>query len=258
MDNSDTKEFAEIIQELHRRYKRQPPVAMTIRDWMDDFADWSIADFKAALGIHRKRSEYMPSTHTLYQIRDAAAGILTAKEAWNVALDSIDESKTVVVTDQILEALSDVRHILDSGSPGRAGEAFVIAYDRIMLKHPERPVWMVSLGLDVAQRADVIADAVKKRLISPERAGKLLPHNQQGGVIAGLITNEAGGEIIGQREHIEALRRVINESKSASDARKAEMQSEAAKKLNKFEESRKSAINHLETFTNCKFRDETT
>ena len=116
MQTSEKKEFAEIIARLYERYKRPQPSVGLVGEWFDDFSDWSLKSFKWALAQHRKTSEFMPEPKNLFAIRDQAEGVLSAQEAWNVALASLDEEMTVVVNQEILEALGAAKEILCTGS----------------------------------------------------------------------------------------------------------------------------------------------
>lgn len=114
----------------------------------------------------------------------------TAHEAWGLVLASVDESDTVVWTEQIAEAAGISQPILDAGDEVGARLAFRDAYERILRERPDAPRWFPSLGSDVARRASALDRAVRSGLMTESHAAGLLPPpaSASGAVIAGLLT----------------------------------------------------------------------
>ena len=248
MKSSEKQEFVEVITRLYERHKRNRPSEGLVTEWFEDFADWSIEQFKWALAQHRKTSEFMPSPKDLLEIRGKAEGVLTAQEAWNIALDSLDEAKTTVVSEEILEALSSARHILDAGSPSLAADAFKTAYARAISTRPAgKQKWIVSLGHHVEGRNDVIRDAVERKLISSNQASNLL--SSPAPDVFGLLENKSSPTNQTQRDRVAALRKVMDESSGHSGRHKEEKKAEAQAKLDQFEESRRSAVGSIKKLT---------
>ena len=248
MDNSDLAEFTAIIQGLYERYKRNEPSAMLVKDWMDDFEDWSINDFKHALSLHRKKSRYMPEPFDLFGIRDAARGVLSPQEAWNIALDSLDEGKTTVISEEILEALSAARHILDAGSPSLAADAFKSAYAKALASRPAgKQKWIVSLGHSIEGRDDVIRDAVERKLISSGQGHKLLSRATPD--VFALLENKSSPTNQTHRDKVAALRKIMDESAGCSERDRQAKKAEAQEKLDQFEENRRAAAGSIKQLT---------
>ena len=123
--------------------------------------------------------------------RDGAR--LGSSEAWAIAISAYDEAATVMLNDEIVEAMDIARPVLDAGDEIGARAAFREAYDRIVLRNRSacRPVkWWPSLGHDVTRREEVIRSAVDRGLLTQEQANPYLPApvTPQGEFIAGLLT----------------------------------------------------------------------
>ena len=102
--------------------------------------------------------------HVIAQIEKytPAIGHVTSDEAWAIALESYDESATVCVTPEILQARSAAQPIMDEGDKIGARMAFRSAYERIMANPAvahSRPQWNLSLGWDEAGRAPALERA---------------------------------------------------------------------------------------------------
>lgn len=120
-------------------------------------------------------------------------------EAWAIALQASDESRTVVMTEQIQKALHAAQSILDSGDAIGARMAFIDAYRRLVdaaRQSRQSPLWQVSLGWDAQSRKEAINRAVQAGYITSAKANVLLLQCESwqgeptGNAIAGLITGK--------------------------------------------------------------------
>lgn len=118
-------------------------------------------------------------------------------EAWGIALAAFDESATVVINDEIGEAMAAARPVMECGDETGARMAFRESYDRIVRRNRAsclNPVWFPSLGTDPALRADAIKLAADRGLLTQSRAAVFLMEpmttddEARGNVIAGLLT----------------------------------------------------------------------
>lgn len=118
-------------------------------------------------------------------------------EAWAIAQNAQDESKTVIVTEEILAALDVARPLLEMRDKVAARLAFVEAYDRLLAEKraAAQPMeWIVSYGTDKHQRVAAIEKAVIRGQLEAPRAANLIAHEKQepisneGLAIAGLLT----------------------------------------------------------------------
>ena len=101
-----------------------------------------------------------------------------ADEAWSIALAGMDESATVMLNDEIAQAMSVARPIYQDGDRIGARMAFRSAYERVVEDARTRNAparWWPSLGSDAAGREQVIRDAVERGLLTQEVAIGYLP-----------------------------------------------------------------------------------
>lgn len=135
-------------------------------------------------------------------------------EAWAIALQANDESRTVVMTEQMQKALHAAQPILDNGDAIGARMAFIDAYRRWIDEARQQrlqPQWAVSLGWDPAGREEAINRAMEAGYISIEQGEKLLLQHQpveQGSIgyaVAGLITGRSSGVRLSNAESRQKL-----------------------------------------------------
>lgn len=125
---------------------------------------------RAGLDAHvrdAQRGRFPPvPADVIAQIEGQAAndGRPGPEEAWAIALRSVDESATVVWTQEIAAALNAARPVLDVGDDVGARMAFREAYSRMVEEARaagRRPVWEASEGWDSQRRAQAITEAVQ-------------------------------------------------------------------------------------------------
>lgn len=118
-------------------------------------------------------------------------------EAWAIAQRAQDEAETVMVSEEILGALSVARPLLDMRDKVAARLAFVETYDRLVAEKRSagQPFeWQVSLGTDKSRRAQAIEAAKVAGLLPGPKASHLLEMHREheitadGLAIAMLIT----------------------------------------------------------------------
>ena len=150
-----------------------------------------------------------------------------SNEAWGIAVSAFDEGATVVLSNEIAEAMAAARPVLDSGDEVGARMAFRDAYDRIVrtarANGVKSPTWFPSIGLDPARRVDAIQNAVAMGRLAPPQAAQYLPapttptDRARGAVIAGLLT----GNVVQMpndpafRAGIEKMKAVLRKEKAA-------------------------------------------
>lgn len=109
---------------------------------------------------------------------DEAMGRPGANEAWAMALNALDERKTVVWTVEMSEAWGVARDVAAEGDLVGARMAFIGAYERLVRTAREErrlPEVMVSIGWDGEQRSTAIEKAVQLGYLSQEKAAEHLP-----------------------------------------------------------------------------------
>ncbi len=136
-----------------------------------------------ALGMLRRESKFKMTLAAVIekveQLRpDGRPG---ADEAW--AMIPKDEQTSVVMTEEMAEALGIVKPLLDDGDKIAARMAFKEAYTRIVGANKTagiKPKWFPSLGADKTGRDLVIAEAVRLGRLNVNHAiGLIAPDNVQ-------------------------------------------------------------------------------
>ena len=116
-----------------------------------------------------------------------AGGHPSANEAWGLVLASLDESDTVVWTEQIAEAAGIAQPVLDVGDEVGARMAFRDAYDRILRERADPPRWFPSLGSDPQRRSAALDRASRAGLLTQQHAAGLLPAPKDPGPIGAAL-----------------------------------------------------------------------
>ena len=176
MQKSEAAEFRERLVMMMSLYKREIGIDMQ-RVWWRALVSYDLRDIIAAMDIYTNRKNWnsAPLPGDLIDIITLKSGHLRAPEAWALALLSTDESETVVLTQQIAQALEVARPCLDAGDKYGARLAFVSAYERLLLSAPPVPTWYASLGDDAAGRSAALRKAADDGRLSSEYVDNLLP-----------------------------------------------------------------------------------
>ena len=157
----------------------------------------------------------------------AADGRPGKDEAWSIALASNDEFDTVVMTDEIMQAMSSARPILSAGDKVGARMAFLSTYERLVEDARKKAIsvkWTVSPGFDAQRRLAAVEEAERLKRISPQIAQEhrlSLGYDQMtndGKAIAGLLTGTVAQPSADIREKIDELKSQIKKSRVAKQA----------------------------------------
>jgi len=223
MTRSDTERLFESL--LNSYIAKGRPVEQVTAQlcgvWIKLLPDLTISQVEDAIDTwSRDGSQKFPPTpgDVLAIARNKAQGRAPqADEAWATALRAADEGETIVWTDQISEAWTIARPILDAGDEVGARMAFRAAYTRLMDSARESGTriraW-VSLGHDPDRREPAVKQAVSAGLLTKGQAAKYLsaPMTGEGqALVAGLL----GSNIVAHpassetRDKIAALRAAI-------------------------------------------------
>lgn len=158
------------------------PMSLTLM--AEDLLEYPLDEVKAALGRCRREVSGRLTLAAIIDRINAADGFPGADEAW--ALMSRPEDDTVVIIQEMAEAMQVARPLLNEGDNTAARMAFRETYTRIVNEAREKrikPEWFASLGHDPQGRAQPIADAI--------RAGKLqLDHS------LGLLGPDSKAELL--------------------------------------------------------------
>jgi hypothetical protein len=144
---------------------------------------------------------------------DEALGRPAANEAWAIALESLDEAKTVVWTEEMAQAWNAARPIAHAGDTVGARMAFIAAYERLVRDARDAgaaPVITVSLGWDATHRIAAVEKAEKLGYMPKAQAeahllemrAAIAPPSSQ---VAGLLTSNAP-DVTGYMQRLSELR----------------------------------------------------
>jgi hypothetical protein len=137
----------------------QPAALMLMAE---DLSEFSVSDSLAAIKRCRRELTGRLTLAAIIERIQSADGMPGPEEAW--ALMSRPESDTVIITEQMGEAMQSARPLLTDGDHIAARMAFKDSYTRIVREARERkikPKWFVSMGMDKDGRAQPIAEAVR-------------------------------------------------------------------------------------------------
>lgn len=194
-----------------------------------DLAEHEPAVIQAALRACRQELTGRLTLAAILQRIHGRDGRPGRDEAWAIALAATDESETVVLTEEIGQALSAARPLMAVGDRIGARMAFISAYDRLVTiarSEGQPAFWRVSLGTDPCRRWMAVESAVRARLISPDRGTRyledlrLVPVTQDGRAIAGLLTGSHTEPSPQNRIRWAELRAAVQAAKQRGEAKR--------------------------------------
>jgi predicted MPP superfamily phosphohydrolase len=155
MKESEDKQFFNFLDGCGIVYGREikPELAKIFFNLLKEY------DFKAiekSFNAHIRESKFFPTPADIIQNipKSKMYNHIGADEAWQVALNSMDERTSVIVNEEILKAREIAMDIYYSGDKVGARMAFRDAYNRI-IRENDKPKWFVSLGHDPKGREHV-------------------------------------------------------------------------------------------------------
>ena len=157
----------------------------------------------------------------------AADGRPGKDEAWSIALASNDEFDTVVMTDEIMQAMSSARPILSAGDKVGARMAFLSTYERLVEDARKQGVpvkWSVSVGFDAQRRLAAIEEAERLKRLPPQVAQEhklRLAYEQpttNGIAIAGLLTGSVSQPTVDVKEKLDEIRAELKKKRIEKQA----------------------------------------
>lgn len=129
-----------------------------------------------ALAKCRRELKHRLTLADIMERLDKSHGFIGADEAWSLACQAMDESATVIMTDEIAQAWAVARDIM----PDRVGArmAFRDVYTRLVDEAKDQgrqPKWFPSLGHDKHGREPVLKQAVQMGRLTYDHVQQLLP-----------------------------------------------------------------------------------
>lgn len=191
MHDSDVNDFKEQLEAMMGMFNKEVSL-VSRRMWWASLSPYSLQQVKRAFRqyIDNEVKGFAPAPGAILQLIRGESGHLSPEEAWALALESTDESVTVVWTEEIAQALSSASPCLDAGDKFGARQAFVTAYEKNVRKAHPVPVWTVSAGYDASHRQLALQSAVDAGRLTHESVAHLLPAPEANKAIAGLLTGK--------------------------------------------------------------------
>lgn len=179
MKSTEKNAFAALLKVSLSGYtKTLSAEAMTL--WWNILERYELAEIRDALFryLDSKECAFPPQPGQISNIiRDMKPdGRPGPDEAW--AMIPRDEYASVVMTEEMVEALQFAQPLLDEGDQVAAWMAFKEAYARIVEQNRRTgiaPKWFPSLGRDIAGREKALAEAVRMGRLTVNHAVGLLP-----------------------------------------------------------------------------------
>lgn len=211
MHDDDKRRFAEIYRGVCANYGKEATREAMRMIWAA-LAAYDIQQVDRAFTSHVMTSRFMPTIADIRALIESSNPDMQrpgANEAWAMMPRSDDDS--VVWTEEMCEAWAVASHLVNPYAVEKpdwvaARMAYKDAYERAVNSSAVRgkPVrWVVSLGHDMQQLADVVHEAIQRGRLSHEEARPyLLTVDASTAGIAGLLE---GGKASGSDQALEAI-----------------------------------------------------
>lgn len=182
MLDADKKEFAEVVRTTLSVYRVEADAAV-LKLWWSVLACYEITQVRDGFSrfVSSKESKFPPvPAHIIDAIEaNCPDGRLGADEAWSMI--PRDEESSVVMTDEMAQAMQIAQPLLNEGDQVAARMAFKEAYARIVDANKRDGVsatWFSSLGREKEGREAALNHAVRLGRIGAEHAAGLLAPSQ--------------------------------------------------------------------------------
>ena len=178
MQDDQKKEFAAIVRATCLACGGEAPEPDVLRIWWAALLKFEIHEVRAAFTQYVMHGKFPPKPADILQILDRIKpdGRPGADEAW--AMIPHDEYASVVMTEEMDEAMHVAYQLIDAGDKVAARMAFKEAYTRIVDQNKLAgigPKWFPSLGHDKEGRDIALAEAVRLGRLGVDHAIGLLP-----------------------------------------------------------------------------------
>lgn len=178
MNNIDFNIFVDELEVAIEMKGKPAPTDKALAVWFRLLAPYPLEHCLKALDTVTASSPFIPTPDGLIKLLAVQDGRPTSDEAWATALQSADESATIIWTDEIAGALNlGASDLLALGDKTAARMAFRDSYNRLITQARDNGVpvnvW-VSKGHNVEARNSAIEQAVQKGLLSDQRGRALM------------------------------------------------------------------------------------
>lgn len=204
MRNEDKVRFVNVFNAACVTYNRETS-ELHIKIFFDVLSEFDIASVEKAFYKHLQTSKFFPVPADICNlIPNANSKHVGADEAWAIAIKAYDQSETVIVTDEIMEAAGVAESLYETDKVA-ARMAFKDAYTRIVASASD-PVWRIDTGTSKTLRIAAVKAAIDSGRI--DNSGNKFSHLLESpeidlgnllkiGVEKGKISHEDGMKHIG-------------------------------------------------------------
>lgn len=180
MVNEQKRDFKELMIATMALYQQEISVDM-LRMWWASLVNYEFNDVRDAISRHiqdKAAGKFAPRPANIIEQLDAMKpdGRPGADEAW--AMIPRDEHASVVMTDEMAEAMQFATPLLNEGDQVAARMAFKQAYERIVGEKKRAGIpakWFPSLGHDPQGRELALKQAADRGLLPRAQVDALLP-----------------------------------------------------------------------------------
>jgi|SRR5687768_4012177 len=155
-----------------------------LRMMAEDLSEYDVKDVLTALRRCRQELSRRLTLADIIERIESRDGMPGPEEAW--AVMSRGEDETMVITEQMAEAMQFARPLLNDGDHIAARMAFKDSYARIVREAREnriKPKWFVSLGHDKQGRAQPVSDAIRAGKVGIDHAISLMGPDEKAEVL---------------------------------------------------------------------------
>jgi hypothetical protein len=180
MEDQDKSTFLGLLSRTMGAYGKGLPEGGIIAAWLTEMRPFPIEVIDTAMAVYRNENgQFAPVPAGIAKICRVMDGRPSGEEAWAIALTSLDESDTVVWTNETAAAFAICRSVFDLGDEVGARMAFKESYARLISDARSAGIpaqWSASLGWDGRKRESAIGRAHVAGLLTGPVVAGLLPN----------------------------------------------------------------------------------
>lgn len=228
MKPADKAVFVKTLNLAYAALLKPLPPLDVLQLWETLLEPYTIDQVTLALSQHMRESKFPPvPADVISRINARIDTRPGADEAWTIAVRAMDERETVVMNNEIAEALVGARDVFEAGDEVGARMAFRETYNRIVARARAdgvQAVWWPSLGTNRELRREALQKAVVDGRLSahaPAVRDSLAGPVDPAALLAAPAQSDAA------RDAIEGLRRFLARGmEDAATLREGRLQAE--------------------------------
>lgn len=162
MNQQDYSKFAEAFANAHEVMPGGKVLSQgAMMACIDALVQYPIEVLLLAIKKHIQTAKFAPTPKDIIDMLSIGRVHICADEAWGLVLKSFDETLTVIVTPEIMQARGLIIDIYNAGDLIGARMGFREAYNRIISTTNHAPEWLISAGSDGVSRVSEIEKAAQ-------------------------------------------------------------------------------------------------